>query len=459
MKATLENKTVKDLVDLRKAKLLIANPEYQRGVVWSDIQRKKLIDSIMRGYPLPIIYLHHIKREVAGIKQEGFEIIDGQQRITSISDYVEGGFALFDPIKDMDKARFPAFLRDQPCPWASKYFDELDEALRNELLNTPLQVALIETNEDNEVRDLFIRLQAGSALNAQETRDALPGAFTEFILKLGGKPEIAKYPGHEFFPKVMKSKPRTDRGKTRQLASQMCLTLLRFRDFPDQNLPDINSQALTEFYHNRLDFDLNGVDAIFIKEIFDELLDLLGDGKRKPLRAHEAIHASILIAFLKKYYVSNWRDTFAQAFDEFVSRLDDAKKSSEASEYYHYWTQYGQWTRVSSDKGEYITRRNTFYLEEMRRLLGELTLKDSKRVFDPLERNILYNKQSKKCAVCNGVVKWEDIEIHHVTPHSEGGTTSVINAAMVHKDCHPRSAEDVANFARSFTARNAPLKF
>ena len=169
MKATLENKTVKDLVDLRKAKLLIANPEYQRGVVWSDIQRKKLIDSIMRGYPLPIIYLHHIKREVAGIKQEGFEIIDGQQRITSISDYVEGGFALFDPIKDMDKARFPAFLRDQPCPWASKYFDELDEALRNELLNTPLQVALIETNEDNEVRDLFIRLQAGSALNAQET--------------------------------------------------------------------------------------------------------------------------------------------------------------------------------------------------------------------------------------------------------------------------------------------------
>lgn len=72
-------KTVRDLVDLFKNKMLVANPEYQRGIVWNNKQKKKLIDSVLRGYPLPIIYLHHIKKVVAGMQREDFEIIDGQQ--------------------------------------------------------------------------------------------------------------------------------------------------------------------------------------------------------------------------------------------------------------------------------------------------------------------------------------------------------------------------------------------
>ena len=83
MEMTRGEYTVAELLDLRRNEMLKANPEYQRGEVWSSTQQKKLIDSVMREYPLPLIYLHHIKRVVAGMQTEGFEIIDGQQRINA----------------------------------------------------------------------------------------------------------------------------------------------------------------------------------------------------------------------------------------------------------------------------------------------------------------------------------------------------------------------------------------
>src|SRR5439155_18596489 len=109
-----EIKTDKELIDLRKENMLYANPEYQRGVVSSLAQKKRLVDSLLRQYPLPLIYLHHKKKSVAGITNENFEVIDGQQRITSLFEYREGNCKLFDPIADEEEARFPSFIKDLP---------------------------------------------------------------------------------------------------------------------------------------------------------------------------------------------------------------------------------------------------------------------------------------------------------------------------------------------------------
>jgi hypothetical protein len=90
------------------------------------------------------------------------------------------------------------------------------------MLKTPMAIVLVKTNIADESRDLFIRLQAGMPLNSQEKRDAWPGNFTEYILRIGGKPEIPRFPGHEFFSKVMKAKP-TNRDEYRQLAAQIVM--------------------------------------------------------------------------------------------------------------------------------------------------------------------------------------------------------------------------------------------
>ena len=216
--------TVEDLVDLRKADFMVPNPEYQRGEVWTRDQEKKLIDSVLRGYQLPIIYLHEITKTIAGKTQERYEIIDGQQRTSALRNFFEGAFSLYNI--DDENAKFPPFLKEYECPWGGKYFEGLPSDFKSKLLETKLPVAFIETHDPNEVRDLFVRLQSGRPLNAQEKRDSYPGAFTEFILRLGGKPAIARFPGHDFFQKVLRMKPGQDNGKTRQLAAQIAVLIL-----------------------------------------------------------------------------------------------------------------------------------------------------------------------------------------------------------------------------------------
>ena len=115
MEMTPSTLPVKDILELRTNKMLTVNPEYQRGAVWSAAQKKKLIDSVLRGYPIPLIYLHHIKTSVAGMQREDLEVIDGQQRINSLYEFKEGPFKLFDPIRDDKEARFPIFLKELPC--------------------------------------------------------------------------------------------------------------------------------------------------------------------------------------------------------------------------------------------------------------------------------------------------------------------------------------------------------
>ncbi len=184
--------------------MLVVNPEYQRGAVWTPTQKKKLVDSVLRGYPIPLIYFHHIRQEAGKLVSQRFEIIDGQQRINALSEFHEGAFKLFDPDKDAADARFPYFIKREPCPWGGKAFHDLTEDLKRDLLQTPLRIVKIETHNQNEARDLSVRLQSGMPLNSQEKRDAWPGQFTDFVLRLGGKAGLARYPGDDFFNVLMR---------------------------------------------------------------------------------------------------------------------------------------------------------------------------------------------------------------------------------------------------------------
>lgn len=240
---------IHDLLELKKNNMLVVNAEYQRGVVWTLDQKKKLIDSIFRGYPIPIIYLHKIERSVGKHRRDDLEIIDGQQRLDAIYEFSEGAFSLYDPVSEFESARFPAFIRDIACAWGGKSFPELTDDLREDFKNRVLTVAEIESESENEVRDLFVRLQAGSALNAQERRDAWPGKFTDFILDVGGKPAITRYPGHRFFTDILKMKPGSDRGKTRQLAAQMFMLFDSWRKTKGEKLCDINATSINDFYY------------------------------------------------------------------------------------------------------------------------------------------------------------------------------------------------------------------
>lgn len=449
MRGKPETKTVDALIKLMKAQMLKANPEYQRGVVWSESQKKKLVDSVLRGYPLPLIYLHHIKTDVEGMKREDLEVIDGQQRLHALFEFSEGAFKLFHPIDDDKKAKFPAFIKKQPCPWGGKDFETLPAEVRKQFLETPLNIAKIESSELNEVRDLFVRLQSGLPLNHQETRDALPGDFTDFVLKLGGKPQITRYPGHEFFTKTLRMSPGTDRGKTRQLAAQIAMLFLSRRDSPSGELPDINAASLNDFYYQNIDFDIQSSEANRLRAILDCLAELIIPKKHPKLHGHDAIHLVLLADTLWDDYAPDWRDRLPDALNNFLQKFAEAKKNPE--DYTNpYLSRYAVLTRYSSDRGSTIEQRHRFYMEEMRKFLDPLKRKDPNRLYGELDRTILFFRQNRRCLVCEGDLDWRDCEVHHVEEHSKGGQTSLENGAALHKKCHPKGVTSTAAFAKKF---------
>jgi hypothetical protein len=437
--------SVEELLDLRKNKMLAVNPEYQRGEVWDAAQKKRLTDSIFRRYPIPLIYLHHIKTEVAGMKREDLEIIDGQQRLNALYEFREGAFRLFDPVKDDREARFPTFLKAVPCPWGGRSFEGLSESLRAQFLATELAVVKIETENANEARDLFIRLQAGLPLNPQEKRDAWPGGFTDFILRLGGKPGIARYPGHDFFRKLVGGKGI--RGEIRQLAAQIAMLFFAKRETGGERLTDINARAIDDFYYRHLDFDGASEGASRLIGVLDRLTQILGEGKGRPLKGHETIHLVLLVDSLLDEYTRSWEARFAQAFDTFMASLARDKKSRNDLVPGEFWLRYGAGTRVNSDREATIRLRHEFFCSKMFEFMAPLQLKDPQRLYGPLERDIIYFRDKKLCGVCRTSVAWIDVEIHHVVEHAKGGPTNLENGRLVHKQCHPRGRAAEA-FAR-----------
>ena len=142
--------------------------------------------------------------------------MDGQQRIDAIYSYSEGAFPLLDP-SDEASFRFPNFAKDTTCPWGGKSFSELPKELQDQLKNHKIVVYKITTKNENSIRDLFIRLQGGTPLTSQDKRDSWPGNFTEFILKIGGKKEVLKYPGLPLFQEIAKG----NESRRRQLVAQI----------------------------------------------------------------------------------------------------------------------------------------------------------------------------------------------------------------------------------------------
>ena len=177
---------------------------------------------------------------------------------------------------------------------------------------------------------------------------------------------------------------------------------------------------------------------------------MLASTNLPKLRGHDAIHAAILIDTLQREYASVWEDKFPGALAAFISNLNLGKQNSNKGEYSEYWNEYGQRTRVNSDRGENILRRHIFYQRKMLEEMGPIPVLDTKRSFGEVERTTLFFEQDAKCQVCKQKVEFDEMEVHHIDMHSKGGKTDLENGAIVHPQCHPKSEADVEKFRSSW---------
>ena len=435
--------TVDTLIERKKKNFLKLNREYQRGLAWSKLQQLMFIDSIFRGYSIPAFYFHKIQESVGSDTNTFYNIVDGQQRIDTIYGYAEGAFPLLDPAED--GFRFPNFVKNTPCPWASKHFNELPESLKKQFKDTPVVVYEISTTDENEIRDLFIRLQGGTPLTPQDKRDAWPGNFTEYVLRIGGKTGVDRWYGVPVFKERISNESRR-----RQLIAQVFMLFWSIRK--ENRFCDIKSKNIDQFYHEHVDFDEQATDVKRFDEIGKKLHRVLSGWTK--IQGHYLIHLFLLADSLLDDYLPSWENKLGEALDEFDRRFNQASKDANNqitdAEFEKYWSFYAQWTRTNSDIASTIQRRHTFFEKEILALL-DLKKRDSNRSFTDLERRQIFRRDKGQCQYCkmmgqDNKVPWSESEIHHVTPYSRGGPTNIVNAALMHKDCHPKSERDVNKF-------------
>src|SRR2546422_1085592 len=132
MKSELKTRSLKDLSAAYLARELRVNPEYQRGLQWGLAQRQGLIDSLLRGYQIPLFYIHLETRtnNYTQAAETTAWIVDGQQRLASIVAYCQNEFSLPDPKKARPGTIVPVDPANLP-PWTGKKFQELDADDKN----------------------------------------------------------------------------------------------------------------------------------------------------------------------------------------------------------------------------------------------------------------------------------------------------------------------------------------
>ncbi len=118
-----------------------------------------------------------------GVETSALDIIDGQQRIIAITQFRQDEWPLLEPVK----LPLPPAVKREPCPWGGLTFSGLPSRLREQFLKLKLPIVLIDDATADEIRDLFIRLQAGTPLTTQQVRDVWPGNVSPYVEVLAGK--------------------------------------------------------------------------------------------------------------------------------------------------------------------------------------------------------------------------------------------------------------------------------
>lgn len=147
---------------------LVLRPAFQRNLVWNEEQQSFLIDTILRGLPIPEIY---IQTNVSADGVEETIVVDGQQRITACLKFLNGELRLVGD-QDLD------------ARWSSKTFAEIGGDLQQRFRSFKLIVRELPQRLNEDVlREVFRRLnKTVEPLEPQELRHAAyTGPFIKFV--------------------------------------------------------------------------------------------------------------------------------------------------------------------------------------------------------------------------------------------------------------------------------------
>ena len=131
------------------------SPPFQRNPVWSENQKSFLIDTILRGYPVPELYM---QEAIDAFGTEKFVVVDGQQRVRACLEFIAGEYALSEP---------------EDSEWFGKRFTDLSTEDRQKIYSYNFMVRQLPEVGRQQLIDIFKRINRYTvSLNQQELRHA-----------------------------------------------------------------------------------------------------------------------------------------------------------------------------------------------------------------------------------------------------------------------------------------------
>ncbi len=427
----------------------VTRPPYQRKSVWSVKKKQSLMDSLFRRFYIPRLAIREVR---LSDDQTVLEVIDGQQRITTVQEFFKGDYPLPKSLADINK-NLPG-----------KYYEDLDTDIRKFIdKNLKFQVDIIKgidsrkcEEHQNIATEIFWRLQQGESLNSMEIAHAQLSSLTRnFIVKYADDQtfDYEKYKAvdnnldrHKFFSLLNISNKRM---KHLQIMARFILI--------ERNggYTELNDEKIEAFIHSAKKDDGIG-DFSFEKEpeakatlktldvfysIFkdDTMLDSESGIKELSVE-YLLISIYLLIRHLNEYYVmdDDSKDIILNFVIYFYTRWKKVDKTKVTDDTdlltFSNKRQHGERNLEERDS---ILRQ--IFFEYIKNNDKEVIEKDSKRAFSELERIMIYRKGDGICQKCvedgkpesETIVSWSKYQADHVIPYSKGGQTTLENAQLL----------------------------
>lgn len=424
LRATFGEKDIMTFRMLQEQGHLNLSPGFQRKSVWSMADRRKLIQTILDGYPIPSIFLYCREDDGALV----YDVLDGKQRLETIFRFIRAeGFkrAGFD-------VRYQ-FAEDEKA-YAYNWKDLERWGKVPGFLSYKIQVVEVD-GEFGDIVDLFVRINStGKALTSAEKRSAkyYDSPFLKDALRLAKRHrgylteqqivrpgQVARMKDVELMSELLASvnsggpinkKAAVDRavgntpvhGQTLKKVSAEVTTVMNLlkKMFPD--LRSTRFRNIAELYT-----------LFMVVWEMDHQKLILGDRKRNAI-------ADKLLRRL-----SNGVDEVR----EMQARLRTARRAPRI------YVDYLLTVQQSTDTISQRKRR----AEIVRGIFGGLfERKDTRRTFSPEQRRLLWNSEEKKnCSQCGQPLTWLNFQADHVKAYAKGGKTSLVNAALICSSCNP----------------------
>lgn len=385
---------------------------YQREAdIWSKDDEQYLIDTILRGFGMPAIFIH---------SKDGSEfIVDGQQRLNTIWKFKDSKIPLSMEYSN-EIINDPENL-DYNNGKPSFYYHELNMNWKSIFDGYPLPTININDYNDEEIRDLFRRLQRGKPLITGEILNAYPGSIVLVMRNLAE---------HDYFNKVIAVHP--GRYRYNHLVAQ-------FLFLESMGIRDITPKYLYLFF--KANEDMNTDSAIYknVLKVLNYLTSVFIT-KTPELNRGWNVTLYILTSYLIKHYAmkhssqkENLKDFFIDFYHSVPKTMSIEKIDDEEL------TNFSLAMGRSTNSEKNIRIRHEIILKRFLESYDPPKL-DEQRLFSESQRIKIFRRDGEKCSVCKKELIFgdKDTHYHHKIKFSDGGKTKTENGVLVCSDCHLR---------------------